>query len=158
MPVFLGIPSVPRGTTDLLDRRYGDITDWKFMGAYSLKKFKLEGPSDTYRIQAQVYGLGAERAGEKVNKVVIVALPRAGGSLDDMWIWEEKYDRKVGRAALDRVQKIADQVALSHTDAGLDPQELVMRVAKRFPTADDCRYCDFHLKNDKEMTRGCPGS
>src|SRR3546814_2323173 len=32
MPVFLGVPTVPRGTTDLLDRRDGTIVDWKVMG------------------------------------------------------------------------------------------------------------------------------
>ena len=156
-PVLLGIPSVPRGTSDLLDRRDGTILDWKFMGAYSLKKFKLEGPSETYRVQAHTYGLGAKLAGEVVRNVAIVGLPRAGSSLDDMHVWTEKFDPKVGQAALDRVQRIAAEVEKSNTEAGLDVQVHSMRRAKRFPTADACRYCPFHLKNDKEMVRGCPG-
>src|SRR3546814_853443 len=110
MPVFLGVPTVPRGTTDLLDRRDGTIVDWKVMGWSSLKKFKEKGPSDTYRTQAHVYALGAERGGEKVRNVAIVGLPRGGFSLDEMHIWTEKYDKKLAQAALGRVEKIAGQL------------------------------------------------
>lgn len=151
LPVLLGVPSVPRGTTDLLDRRDATIIDWKFMGAYSLKKFKLEGPSDTYRTQAHVYGYGAERGGEKVKSVAVVGLPRAGSSLDDMHVWTEKYDKRVALEALNRVERIAAEVTRMSGEATVSD-------AGTFATADDCRYCPFHLKNDKEMVRGCPGS
>lgn len=157
LPVFLGMPSVPRGTTDLLDRRDGTVVDWKVMGSYSLKKFKAEGPSQTYRTQAHVYGLGAERGGEKVKNVAIVGLPRAGSSLDEMHVWTEKYDRKFAQAALDRVEEIAREVAATNTWAGLDVTAGSMRKAASFQTGDDCRYCPFHLKDDREMSRGCPG-
>ena len=155
LPVFLGTPTVPRGTTDLLDRRDGTVIDWKIMGAYSLKKFKEQGPSATYRTQAHVYGLGAERGGEKVRNVAVVGLPRAGRSLDEMHIWTEKYDRKFAEAALKRVEDIANRT----WTLGRSPQSdmVNMSVAREFDTADDCRYCPFHLKNDKEMKRGCPG-
>jgi hypothetical protein len=149
LPVFLGTPTVPRGTTDLLDRRDGTVIDWKIMGSYSLKKFKEQGPSATYRTQAHVYGLGAERGGEKVRNVAVVGLPRAGRSLDEMHIWTEKYDRKFAEGALRRVELIANEISRY-----VDPP---MEVAASFDTADDCRYCPFHLKNDKEMKRGCPG-
>jgi len=157
LPVRTGSEVVPHGTTDLLDRRDGTIIDWKFMGDYSLKKFRLEGPSDTYRVQAHTYGLAAALGGEKVRNVAIVGLPRAGGSLDDMHVWTDKFDRKLAEEALKRVEGIAAKVQASNTEAGLDVQEHDMRVARRFPTANDCRYCPFHLKNDKEMRRGCPG-
>jgi hypothetical protein len=157
LPVFTGHPTVPRGTTDLLDRRDGTVIDWKFMGEYSLKKFKLEGPSETYRTQAHVYGLGAERGGEVVRNVAVVGLPRAGGSLDDMHVWTEKYDRKFAEAALKRVEDIAARAF--RNDAGLDVHAGNMRKAREFPTdSGSCRYCPFHLKGDKEMRRGCSGS
>lgn len=152
LPVFLGVPTVPRGTTDLLDRRDGTVVDWKVMGFSSLKKFKEKGPSDTYRTQAHVYGLGAERGGEKVRNVAIVALPRGGFSLDEMHIWTEKYDRKFAQAALDRVEKIAQDVEF-FAQNGTPP----MQAAAEISTGDDCSYCPFHLKGDKEMKRGCPG-
>lgn len=150
LPVFLGVPTVPRGTTDLLDRRDGTIIDWKVMGKYSLDKFKKDGPSDTYRTQAHVYGLGAERGGEKVRNVAIVGLPRAGSSLDETHIWAEPYDRKLAQAALARVERIAKDLN------GVDAQDS-MRAASFFEAGDDCRYCQFHLEGDKEMRRGCPG-
>jgi len=154
LPVFLGVPTVPRGTTDLLDRRDGTIIDWKVMGKYSLDKFKKEGPSDTYRTQAHVYGLGAERGGEKVRNVAIVGLPRAGSSLDEMHIWTEPYDRKLALDALARVERIANDV---QAQSGGDTPADIMYLARQFPAGDDCRYCAFHLKDDKEMRRGCPG-
>jgi hypothetical protein len=152
LPVFLGMPSVPRGTTDLLDRRDGTVVDWKIMGAYSLKKFKAEGPSVTYRTQAHVYGLGAERGGEKVRNVAVVGLPRAGSSLDEMHVWTEKYDRKLAQAALDRVASIAEHAFR----LGQGPHSK-LEVAQEFAAGDDCRYCPFHLPKDEEMKRGCPG-
>lgn len=151
LPVFTGSPTVPRGTLDNLDRRDATVIDWKIMGAYSLKQFKLEGPKPAYRTQAHVYGLGAERAGEKVKNVAVVGLPRAGSSLDEMHVWTEKYDRKFAQAALDRVEKIANRVA----DLPVALPQAVKIV--RFDTADDCRFCPFFLKGDKEMQRGCPG-
>jgi hypothetical protein len=160
MPVFLGIPTVPRGTADLLDRRDATIIDWKFMGKYSLDKFKKEGPSQTYEVQADVYGLGAERGGEKVRNVAIVGLPRAGRSLDEMHVWVKKYDRKNAQKALDRVERIAGEVNRMYGEAGVSdagPQS-AMEAAATFDTADDCYYCDYYLKGDKEMTKGCPGS
>lgn len=157
LPVRTGSDLVPRGTTDLLDRRDGTIVDWKFMGAYSLKKFKLEGPSDTYRVQAHVYGYAATCGGEKVRNVAIVGLPRAGASLDDMHVWTEKYDPKVAEAALDRVERIAEKVAEIRRPDGLGSTPSEMATAQTFPVADDCRYCPFYLKSDKEMRRGCPG-
>lgn len=156
LPVFLGVPTVPRGTTDLLDRRDGTVKDWKVMGAYSLKKFKEQGPTITYRTQAHVYGLGAERAGEKVRNVAIVGLPRAGRSLDEMHVWTEKFDRKFAQAALDRVERIANRIGTLYGGA----EHSRMDAAAEFETADqyECRYCPHFLKGDKAMEKGCPGA
>ena len=33
----------------------------------------------------------------------------------------------------------------------------IMYLARQFPAGDDCRWCSFYLKGDKEMKRGCPG-
>lgn len=158
----LALPSlyVPRGTSDALDRRDGTVIDWKFMGDYSLKKFKLEGPSDTYRVQAHTYGLGMSLAGEVVRNVAIVGLPRAGGSLKDKHVWTERFDRKVGEAALKRVERIAKEVESIRMATGalaVDTLADQMRAAQTFETKNDCRWCPFFLKGDKEMRRGCPG-
>lgn len=160
MPVFLGVPSVPRGTTDLLDRRDGNIIDWKVMGANSLRTFKAEGPSDSHRVQAHVYGLGAERGGEEVQNVAIVGLPRAGASLNGMHVWTEKFNRQLAVDALNRVEEISNRIAQMAGQVaaeGTGPAA-PMEAAREFETGDDCTFCPFYLKNDKKMVRGCPGS
>lgn len=153
-PVTTPSPWVPRGTSDLFDRRIYTIIDWKMMGKYSLDKFKLNGPSETYEVQGQVYGLGAELAGEKVKNVAIVGLPRAGSSLDEMHVHVMPYDRKRALAGLARVDDIATKVGTLNLGAGNPP---IARLGLNFDAADDCRYCPFFRKNDEEMTKGCPG-
>jgi hypothetical protein len=159
--VRLKFPSefVPRGTSDLFDRMYGEVWDFKFMGEYSLKKFKLEGPSETYRIQGHVYGLGQQLAGEKVKKVAILGLPRAGGSLDGMHVWSEKFDRKVAEKALKRVDDIAARVEEIRRLDGLGSMPSPMATAQTFSTADarECKWCPFSNPRDKGFQRGCPG-
>lgn len=161
MRVEFGSSLVPYGTLDLLDRVLYMIDDHKLMGRYSLKKLVEQGPSETYRQQIQCYGLGAERAGEKVKYVAIIAWPRQESSLDNLYVHVEPYDRKVAQAALDRVERITQSVSIRKEDratyAGLTISEHDMAVAKSFPTGDDCKWCPFHLKGDKEMKRGCPG-
>lgn len=153
---------VPYGTSDLLDRKEGDIVDWKVMGEYSLKKFKAEGPSDTYRIQAHTYGYGAEQAGEKVRRVNIVGLPRAGSSLDSMHVWSEPYDRDVAKQAIARVEAIyarTQQLAVETGALAEDSTADLLRRGREFDTATpyECRFCPFYLKGDKEGVRGCSG-
>lgn len=153
---------VPKGTSDLIDRREGDIVDWKIMGEYSLKKFKAEGPSETYRIQGHTYGYGAELAGEKVRHVNIVGLPRAGSSLDGMHVWSEPYDRNVAKNAIKRVEAIyarTQQLAVETGALAEDAQADLLRRGRGFATGDayECRFCPFHRKSDKQFEKGCPG-
>lgn len=165
MPVTLPSDEVPRGTTDLHDRVEKDIVDWKVMGDYALKKFKAEGPSETYRVQAQTYGLGAVLGGEKVKNVAVVGLPRAGRSLTEAFAWSEPFDRKVGEAALDRVRKIGADVRRHQEEratwAGLDLNAHALKIGAEFdivPDSYECRYCPFFMKGDTDMVKGCPGA
>jgi hypothetical protein len=145
---------VPYGTLDLLDRVLFMVDDHKLMGRYSLDKLIQNGPSETYRVQLQIYGLGAVLAGEKVREVALIAWPRQESNLDKLYVHVEPFDRKVAEAALKRVERIAGQVERQGSEVA---QGNVMGVARSFPTGDDCKWCDFHLKGDKEMKRGCPG-
>lgn len=154
MSVSLGSELVPRGTLDLLDRVLYMIGDHKLMGRYSLDKLRKEGPSETYRKQIQIYGLGAELAGEKVREVAIIGWPRQESSLDKLYVHVEKYDRRIAEEALERVTRIAETVRAKQGPG--TPRES-MSVARAFPVADDCRWCPFFLENDGGMERGCPG-
>lgn len=157
MSVSFGDPNVPRGTLDVLDRVLYMVDDHKLMGRWSLDQLRREGPSVTYRVQLQIYGLGAELAGEEVREVALIGWPRQESSLDKLFVHVEPYDRSVAEAALARVGRIAAEVKKSNADAGLDIQAGSMRVAREFETGDDCKWCPFHLKGDKKMERGCPG-
>lgn len=157
MSVSFGDPNVPRGTLDVLDRVLYMVDDHKLMGRWSLDQLRREGPSITYRVQLQIYGLGAELAGEEVREVALIGWPRQESNLDKLFVHVEPYDRSVAEAALARVGRIAAEVKKSNADAGLDIQAGSMRVAREFETGDDCKWCPFHLKGDKKMERGCPG-
>jgi hypothetical protein len=157
----LQLPSeyVPKGTADLLDRVFMVIIDHKIQGEYALRKMREEGPPDHYRVQAHTYALGAVLAGEKVKDVAIVSWPRAGSSLDQMYVWTEPFDRQLAEDAIRRVENIARETHRKRDEPrppGL-PQYTPLEVAKTFETGDDCRYCPFHQKTDKAMERGCPG-
>jgi hypothetical protein len=157
MRVGFGNPLVPYGTLDLLDRVLYMVDDHKLMGRWSLDKLIQQGPSETYRKQIQVYGLGAELAGEKVKKVAIIGWPRQESSLDKLYVHVEKYDRKIAEEALKRVERIAAQVQEIRRPDGLGETPSAMSTARQFDAGDDCKWCVFHLKNDKEFKRGCPG-
>lgn len=160
VPVTFGNALVPRGTLDLYDGLLYMVDDHKLMGRYSLDKLIQQGPSETYRIQVQTYGLGAEKAGLKVKEVAIIAWPRQESSLDKLYVHVEKYDRKVALDAIARVERIATEARRLSQPIAPDGQWSAgrpMEVAREFPAGDDCKWCPFYLKADKEMQRGCPG-
>lgn len=153
LPVSFGSALVPHGTLDLYDGVLYMVDDHKLMGRWSLNKLVQEGPSETYRIQVHTYGYGAELAGFKVREVCIIGWPRQESSLDNLYVHVEKYDRKIAKAAIARVERLAVDVY----ERGQGPFSQ-MEVAQQMATGDDCKWCPFYLKGDKEMERGCPGS
>jgi hypothetical protein len=154
MSVSFGSQYVPRGTLDLLDRVLYMVDDHKLMGRWSLEQLRKEGPSETYRKQLQIYGLGAELAGEVVREVALIAWPRQESTLNKLFVHVEPYDRRVAQEALDRVERIAQEIE-SKTGPGTPANP--MRVAKSFPITEDCKWCPFHLPGDEGFTRGCAG-
>lgn len=142
--VETGSTVVPRGTADLIDRTLFLVVDHKLQGNYSLRKLREEGPSQAYEVQGHIYGLGAERAGEKVKEIAIVGWPRESARLDDLYVHVFPYDRKKAEAAIKRAEDIAQRV-----EAGVRPID--------FAPGDACSWCEFHVKGDTEMKRGCPG-
>lgn len=157
MPLSFGSGLVPKGTGDLLDRVLCIFMDHKLMGRYSLSKLVKEGPSPVYRAQVHTYGYGAELAGEKVKYVAIIGWPRQESSLDNLYVHVEPYDRQIALDALKRVERIAASVREIRRPDGLGDTPSAMSTAQAFPAGDDCKWCPFYLKADKEMRRGCPG-
>lgn len=154
MSVSFGNPYVPRGTLDLLDRVLYMVDDHKLMGRWSLEQLRKEGPTETYRKQLQIYGLGAEQAGEVVKEVALIAWPRQESTLNKLFVHVEPYDRRIAEEALDRVARIAQEIE-SKTGPGTPREPL--KVAQSFPIVEDCKWCPFHLPGDEGFTRGCAG-
>lgn len=104
------------GHADLYDLWTGEITDWKVVGATTLRAAKGNGPTPTYRTQAHLYGYGFTRRGLHVNRVRIAYLPRNEPTLTNAFVWCEDYDETVALQAIQR----ADMFAAAITAYGLD--------------------------------------
>lgn len=94
------------GSTDLVDLTVGMTVDWKVVGASTLKKAKA-GPSEVYRVQADLYAKGWNDAGVRIDHVAIAYLPRNSVSLADAIWWHAPHDRTRAEAALERANRLA---------------------------------------------------
>lgn len=105
-------PMVISGSIDLVDYEHHATVDWKIVGTTSLKSAKANGPSQQYRVQASLYGIGLENEGIRVDKNCIYFLPRTSMNLGDMYAWEVPFDRELGEWALWRAQWILQLLGL----------------------------------------------
>jgi hypothetical protein len=138
--------TVPGGTLDRADRVLSVVMDDKAMGSSSLSKAWLDGPSQQYRVQLHTYAYGMELAGERFDKVALVAWPREAGKLDDLYVWVAPYDRTVAVDAIRRVEGIAERITAGELPGEFDPSPSFM-----------CRFCPYHMADSSDLTRGCPG-
>lgn len=140
------------GSSDLLDRHFGAVIDWKVPGATAMTEYrKKQDPGLTYRVQAHVYGLGYANAGEDIRDVAIVFLPRSG-RLDGMWVWTEPFQPLIAHAALQRRDNVMQ--ALMAVDPEANPAGWAA-----FPaTSAYCTFCPFYLPGSTDLSQGCPGA
>jgi len=135
-----------KGTCDLYDRMTATVVDWKTTSAPKLLDYKRHGPGAQYRAQAHLYGLGWRRLGLPVDQVMIVFLPR-NGELCDTYVWYERFDVELARAALDRLAGIKQLVDTFGTSS------LAM-----LPTTEAyCLHCPFLIFDSPDLVKGCPG-
>lgn len=143
-------PLVP-GHTDLYGR--ATVLDWKFPSPDNLKKMKTDGPSQQYRTQVHLYGLGHVRAGRPVERVGIIAAGRQGW-LKDMYVWTEAYDESVALAALQRVYDLAGKlIDLDAVNNG-GVWDQIRSVPSRL-----CGWCEWYAPEQLggASDKGCPG-
>lgn len=96
------------GNADLYDADTATVIDHKVVGPEPLRKYRLNGPGQQYRIQGHLYGLGFHRLGKPVEHVAIAFWPR-GGRLSDLYVWTEPFDAQIALDAIDRYRTIRDQ-------------------------------------------------
>ncbi|MDR3082313.1 MAG: hypothetical protein LBV60_15550 [Streptomyces sp.] len=138
------------GSADLYDRLTGTVYDWKAVSPNSLAKYQRHGPGDQYRIQANLYGLGMENAGETPKRVAIVFLPRQYRL--EPYVWVDEYRRDVALAAVERLLQI--RTRLSAVDLEAEPARFA-----EFATSPDakCFFCDWHQRGTADLGKSCPG-
>lgn len=137
------------GNADGYDLDQQQVFDWKVVGDTTLKKAARHGPSEGYRIQAHIYGLGFWWTAEYQPKsVAIVFLPRNQNSLDKAVICEEPFDAEIAGRAIERLSNI--QTAVDLMGAG------VLSSLRRVD--DYCSSCPFYAMGSVDPERACAGS
>lgn len=102
------------GSCDLFDTFNEVVYDHKVVGNSTLSKYRLHGPSQQYRIQANLYGLGWANEGWHPREVAICFLPREA-EWSKRYIWHEPWHREVAEAALlraNQLQALLDTIGL----------------------------------------------
>lgn len=144
------LPGGITGSCDLYDRDSCSVVDWKVVGLDRLKGYRKNGPGPQYKVQAHLYGLGLQLAGEQPREVAIVFLPR-GGRIDGLHVWAEPYNPAVAVDAIKRYQAVQDFHFNVMPETHPDRWALL-------PTADaHCTYCPWHLPGSTDLSQGCPG-
>ena len=129
-----------KGSIDLYDRKTGSTIDWKIVGNTTLTKVKAHGPSQQYRVQASLYGIGLENRGETVRYSRIYFLPRNKAGLNDAFPWQAGFDPKPGLWALARAQLLVNLMDCIEQAEGPEVRDSWI---KQLPAAgsDGCFQC-----------------
>lgn len=127
------------GKADLYDDVTKCVIDHKVVGAEPLRKYRLNGPGEQYRIQAHLYGLGYHRLGLEVRHVA-VAFWNRGGRLGDLYVWTEPFDAQVALNALSRYRTIRDQAL------ALGPA-----ILPHLPADESCWDCEGREMSAEEL-------
>lgn len=149
----LQIDPIVQGTSDLYHRQLRCVIDYKGAGPDVVKKAMADGPSQGYKIQTHLYGLGYENLGLPVAYVALVYIPRAG-SLKGIHVWVDRYDRTIAEKALDRMYTVGGQLLT------LGDDETRFDKISATPDAKSCYFCPFHgedMLTGATAEYGCPG-
>ncbi len=139
------------GTLDLYDELQQCVIDFKLPGDYTMAAVRNGKFSQSYFVQANLYGFGLEASGYPVSKVALLFLPMGGDDLHGaakgavFRYWD--YDRDVAFAAIENVARIKNMIDV------VGPARAMEVLPKR---SDFCAGCPAFLgNNDRRAT--CPG-
>lgn len=128
-----------RGSIDLWDAKTGMTIDWKITGNTTLRNVKANGPSQQYRIQASLYGIGLENDHLECKRNAIYFLPRNNVGLADALPIEFDFDPKPGKWALSRAQLIVNLLDLIEQEDGVEMRDAWIHALPTSPT--HCFQC-----------------
>ena len=147
-----GRPVEIGGHIDLWDAQELATIDWKFVGQSTLKNVVLHGPSQAYKVQASLYGIGVHNTlGLYPVKSCIYYLPRSARNLDEGYAYEAWYDPRPGEWALKRAQAMYDLLDLA------DAYQCTQATISRLPCAGgDCFTCTSHAYQEPQPPATLP--
>lgn len=126
------------GSIDLWDEHNSATCDWKIVGNSTLDDARRHGPSQQYKIQASLYGIGMSHT-HPVAASCIFYLPRNQPSLDAAWIYETPFDPNPGQWALARARLILTLYDSIHVEYGANIAEQWVNAFPRNP--EHCFHC-----------------
>lgn len=140
-----------RGSCDAFDLDTLTPIDHKIVGTTTMQTVKRDGPSQQYRTQLQLYGLGWDNLGFTPTEVVIVFYPR-GGYLGGVYAWPEPYDRAAALAALERLDWLRIALDLLDIDQHLDNLGQITAAP-----GHACAWCPWFAPGARSFAQGCRG-
>lgn len=134
------------GSADLIDRKHLAVIDHKAVGKTTFDDARRHGPSQQYKVQANLYAYGLRRAGHDIRHTVIVYWPRTGFKTEPH-VWSAPYDQDLAVKALTELAGLRQLVAT----AGYAALTVLPAVENH------CTFCPFWQPNSADLARGCPG-
>lgn len=142
------------GTGDGYDADEESVIDHKFLGVTTMNKLRKDGPSRQYHVQFLLYMLGFVALGLPVRRIVLLAWPRTGSSLDGLFVW----DHPVTEADFDFLRDVI-KPELDYRKAWA--AALVTGTAQLMDVpgdTSDCIWCPFYRpQSARDGGAGCPG-
>ena len=143
------------GTGDGYDADEHAVIDHKFLGTTSMDKLRRNGPPRHYLVQFLLYMLGFQALGLPIERVVLIAWPRTGSSLDGLYVHEHvvteedfTFLREVIKPELDYRKQWAAALVAGTAQLMDVPAD----------TADECHFCPFYRpQSAHDGGPGCPG-
>jgi hypothetical protein len=128
------------------------VVDWKFPGQEPMRDYRANGPSEVYRSQAHLYGMGWVNLGMPVDQVGIAHFPR-GGNLEGRYgllPWFEAYNPAIAEAALQRYYMITELTVALNVEEHPENYALVPA------SPESCHHCPQRVEG-VAIGRTCPG-
>jgi hypothetical protein len=141
------------GTLDAYHVPTATVTDFKFSGSDTIKKYRSSGPPAEYIGQVHGYGAAMVEEGFDVRHVALAFFPRSW-TLADIWIWTEPFNPEIALGHLKRLEKIHDTL----DQLGLwDQRNPELWEAVPAVPGHTCTFCPFWRPGSTNITQGCPG-
>lgn len=154
------------GTADLYDAVEQVVDDHKFLGESSMAKIRKGWPRH-YLVQLLLYGLGYLLEGRPVRRVVVLAYPATGSSLDGLYVRDHEFADEQPDGTW-RIRPDVIELLSTVFNETATRKEYAAQVAAGVrtitevpatPTNDGCYFCPaYRPQSARDGGTGCPGT